>query len=69
VSARNYGTEEQNRCAAGSSLPDCRMPRHLIQYCSVIQPFFGQNWGAVGGSTGYLGMALDGKENANELHT
>jgi len=22
-----------------------------------------------GGSTGYLGMALDGKENANELHT
>ena len=50
MSARNYGTEEQNRCAAGSGLPDCRMPRHLIQYCSVIQPFFGQNWGAVGGS-------------------
>jgi hypothetical protein len=36
---------------------------------SIIRPFFGQNCSAGGWSTGWLRMTLDGKGNANELHT
>jgi hypothetical protein len=68
------GTEEE-RCSvsaspSGSGPPDSTPVffRHTA-ILSIIRPFFGQNWSAGGWSTGHPRMTLDGKGNANELHT